>query len=297
MPGAVRRLRPVAPGVLSSVSCGSSGGAVSHATKPGYAFLAMSGSARRALQFIGLVAAAFVVARPGRSTADPGVAARPSTCSEGMAALAGGTFVMGERHDTVTVSPFCLDRTEVTVDAYAACVGSHRCTADHLGELTFDGATFTADARCNYGTAGRGLHPMNCVDWTQAATYCRAQGKRLPTEEEWEWAARGGPLASTYPWGEGAPDLQACWSGTAKRAGTCVVGSNPLGDAPGGIHDLAGNVIEWTATSSSGSDTTSHVARGGSWGDDDASGMRAADRVGVAPSYRMDYLLGFRCSR
>jgi formylglycine-generating enzyme required for sulfatase activity len=212
-----------------------------------------------------------------------------------MAGLAGGSFVMGERHDAVTVSSFCLDRTEVTVDAYAACVRARRCTADHLGELTFDGATFTPDARCNYGTAGRGSHPMNCVDWTQAATYCVAQGKRLPTEEEWEWAARGGPLGRTYPWGEALPDREACWSGVAKRSGTCVVGSNPLGDAPGGIHDLAGNVIEWTATSSSSTET--HVARGGSWGDDDSSGMRAADRVGVAPSYRMDYLIGFRCAR
>jgi formylglycine-generating enzyme required for sulfatase activity len=213
-----------------------------------------------------------------------------------MVGLAGGSFFMGERGDAVTVASFCLDRTEVTVDAYAACVGSHHCTAGHLGELTFDGSTFTADARCNYGAVGRESHPMNCVDWTEASTYCAAQGKRLPEEEEWEWAARGGPLGRTYPWGDAAADGQACWSGITKRSGTCPVGSNPLGDTPGGIHDLAGNVIEWTATSSSWSDA-SHVARGGSWGDDDASGMRAADRVGVAPSYRMDYLIGFRCAR
>jgi formylglycine-generating enzyme len=138
---------------------------------------------------------------------------------------------------------------------------------------------------------GAGQHPINCVDWDQAGAYCRVQGKRLPTEEEWEWAARGATQARTYPWGDLAPGAQLCWSGVQKRDGTCVVGSFPEGDAPGGIHDLAGNVWEWTGSSW---DPDTRVYRGGSWHSAETSHARAAERSkGVVP-YRL-YYVGFRC--
>ncbi len=220
-----------------------------------------------------------------------------------MAALVGGTYKMGGKTVTVTplvdqlakvtVQPFCLDLTEVTVDAYASCVRAGSCVADHPAEWTADGATFAADAACNYGVSGRGNHPVNCVDWNQSAAYCQAQGKRLPTEEEWEWAARGGPLGSAYPWGNAAPERQICWSGTTKRSGTCAVGSYGAGDAPSGVHDLAGNVWEWT---SSHHDGDTRVRRGGGWINDDASSPRAAHRGRSMPLFRSD-LLGFRCAR
>lgn len=206
-------------------------------------------------------------------------------CPAGMASLAGGSFTMGDRKDQVTVSGFCLDATEVTADAYAACVRGGQCTAEGL----------SCDAAATYGVAGKGNHPVNCVDWGQAATYCNAQGKRLPTEEEWEWAARGGRNGWKYPWGNGEPDFQACWSGVSMRSGTCAVGSLSQGDAPGGIHDLAGNVWEWTS-STNANDSAARVARGGGWYYGDASSLRAANRSGYAPSYRFD-TLGFRCAR
>ncbi len=201
-----------------------------------------------------------------------------------MAPLPGGTYVMGERKDTVTVGGFCMDLTEVTADAYAACVKAGQCTAEHL-----------TGSNANYRVAGHGTHPMNYVDWGQSTTYCRAQGKRLPTEEEWEWAARGGSEGRTFPWGEGPADAQLCWSGIAKRTGTCAVGSFPAGDAPGGIHDLAGNVWEWT--SSNFDDTpAARVARGGCWYDDYGSSVRARLRSRSAPASRNGDL-GFRCAR
>jgi sulfatase modifying factor 1 len=201
-----------------------------------------------------------------------------------MAPLSGGVFTMGERHDSVTVQPLCMDTTEVTADAYAACVQAGRCSADHT--RTADGRD---DAVCNYGVSGRGNHPMNCVDWDESATYCRAQAKRLPTEEEWEWAARGQGRGSAYPWGNEEPGLQLCW----KRQGTCAVGSFPAGDAPGGIHDLAGNVWEWTSTDF---DAAARVQRGGAWYHRDSAHVRSAFRDGSAPAARVTHL-GFRCAR
>ena len=186
---------------------------------------------------------------------------------------------MGERAETVTVQPFALDVTEVTADGYAACVRAGACTADGLeGE------------EATYGVAGKGAHPINYVDWNQATAYCRWAGERLPTEEEWEWAARGQGRGTTYPWGYVAPGSRACWN---RQDGTCAVGSYLTGDAPGGIHDLAGNVSEWTA---SNYDAYARVTRGGGGGFPAASPLRAADRHGQAPASRgLD--LGFRCAR
>jgi sulfatase modifying factor 1 len=235
-----------------------------------------------------------VLPSPVQVSPVPTVAPSPS-CPEGMVSLPGGSFTMGDRQDSVTVQSFCMDVTEVTADAYAACVRSGSCSADHPGQLTHDGNTFTADTHCNYGVSGKGTHPMNCVDWGQSATYCHAQGKRLPTEEEWEWAARGGSQGRTFPWGSVAPDSQLCWSGMQKRDGTCAVGSFREGDAPGGIHDLAGNVWEWTQSNVDATGAA-RVVRGGCWYIVDASYFRAAFRNRYTPGDR-HYILGFRCAR
>ena len=167
---------------------------------------------------------------PKTPAAPPSASHTPAgACPAGMSRLSGGSYARVARHDTATVHPFCMDVTEVTVDAYTACVRAGKCTAEA-----------TSGDGCNYGVSGKGNHPMNCLDWNQATTYCHAQGKRLPSEEEWEWAARGGAEGRTYPWGNTDPDSQLCWSGVTKREGTCPVGSYPAGDAPGGVHDLCG---------------------------------------------------------
>ena len=199
-----------------------------------------------------------------------------------MVEVKGGTFRMGERKDVVTVRSFCLEVNEVTVDRYTACVQSDGCSKEDVSKVS----------GCNYGLPGQGNHPMNCVDWTQSASFCGAYGHRLPSEEEWEWSARGGARGTTYPWGNAEPDAQLCWSGVALRSGTCATGSLPAGDSPLGIHDLAGNVWEWTA---SWHDASARVYRGGGWGSNVASGVRGATRLWNGPWNRYA-IVGFRCA-
>lgn len=226
------------------------------------------------------------VAASGPAASPTPAAPASGGCPAGMAKVSGGSFTMGKVGD-FTLSEYCLDLTEVTVSAYAACVKSGKCSAEGIGTQFWSGEVQGKGA-CNWGVTGRDNHPMNCVDWGQAATFCSAQGKRLPTEQEWEWAARGGSEARAFPWGAAEPDFQACWSGVTKRTGTCAVGSFSAGNAKGGFQDLAGNVWEWTASKY---DATARVGRGGSWGSGDpatacvrrfASGM--SPRIGPAPS-------------
>jgi formylglycine-generating enzyme required for sulfatase activity len=216
-------------------------------------------------------------------TAKPGV--RGASLGR-MVLIPGGTFQLEKRGDTVSVAPFLIDETEVT--AGAACVKAWKCIAEGLsGEYA------------TYGVAGKENHPVNYVDWNRAAAYCAAVGKRLPTEEEWEWAARGTERGTMYPWGNDTPEKQLCWNGTGNdrllRAfeATCAVGSYPQGDSPEGIKDLAGNVWEWTSTAY---DASSRVFRGGGWFNALPSLIVASDRGGYTPDQRNNNL-GFRCAK
>jgi formylglycine-generating enzyme required for sulfatase activity len=170
------------------------------------------------------------------------VEASAARCPAAMAHVPGGEFWVGsdpsERFSQdesprflTRLAPFCLDESEVTAGAYAACVERGVCTP-----------TRKKRTLCNGGRKDRLDHPMNCITFDQAESFCRQRGARLPTEVEWEYAARGGSALLTYPWGEGSPDGRACW----KHVGTC----NVKRFAPGafGLFDLSGNVWEWTAT-------------------------------------------------
>jgi formylglycine-generating enzyme required for sulfatase activity len=186
------------------------------------------------------------------------------------------------------VAGFCLDLTEVTAEAYAACVAQGRCTAAGLSEPNRQGRE-----RCNAGVKGRGQHPINCVGWAQAGAYCKAQGKRLPAEAEWELAARGGGAkANRFPWGDAEPVGQLCW----RRAeqGTCPVGSHPQGDSALGFKDLAGNVEEWVEDRY-GSVQPDRVTRGGGFPQDDAGLLCAGCRSWSGPE-EQDDRIGFRCA-
>jgi formylglycine-generating enzyme required for sulfatase activity len=199
-----------------------------------------------------------------------------------MVPFLGGTYNVGDSDEKLaTVPPFCLDKTKVTVGAYRTCVLGEKCPDPDMGRF------------CNWGIPGRDNHPINCVDWVQAKIYCAAQGKRLPTEMEWEWAARGAERGTTYPWGEDEPLAQLCWS---KTDGTCPVGRySPAGDSPQGIRDLAGDVWEWTSSKYS-TDESSRVTRGGCWSDDDPANFRATYRNGTSPMRKFDST-GFRCAK
>lgn len=248
--------------------------------------LASCGSGNAASQFVQTPVC--TPAMPAGSSASPLPAPAPTPKSVAvpsgdyatvhMVALAGGTFTMGDRRDTVTIQSFRLDATEVTAGAYAACVRAGACSDDGLH----------CDSGATYGLSGSGEHPITCVDNDQAAAYCRWTRKRLPSEEEWEWAARGQGAGTTYPWGDGEPGSQVCW----KQSGTCAVGSFPSGSAPGGIHDIAGNAWEWTSTDYS---ATERVFRGGSWHSSDVAHLRAAYRNHRPAASHFGWL-GFRCA-
>ena len=183
------------------------------------------------------------------------------------------------------VSAFAIDGTEVTVEAYRECVRAGRCKEPGTGRS------------CNWGRGDREGHPANCVDWNQATAYCAWKGKRLPTEWEWEKAARGTD-GRKYPWGN---EQVSCRQAVIREGGaacgrgrtTFQVASKPLGVSPYGAHDMIGNVWEWTSLQYPGS--TNRVVRGGSWGNFPGN-ARASNRSRNGPDYR-SRVIGFRCAQ
>ena len=226
----------------------------------------------------------------------------PPPVTEGMVSIPAGTFAMGspdgvgvsdERpQHPVHVAAFEMDRNEVTVAAYDACVRAGGCTPAAGDDVS---------RFCNEGHADRANHPINCVDWNQAEAFCRWAGKRLPTEEEWEYAARG-TEGREWPWGAAPPSVgQLCWNRWKTLQGTCAVGSFAASDSPLGLRDMAGNVWEWTSSGYSTDythppDLAPRVNRGGCWYDTNPSYLRSAHRDRNANNEGSDYL-GFRCAR
>jgi len=262
-----------------------------------------------------------------------------SECPDGMALVEGGRFFMGSDDGPsaerpahhVTVSRFCMDRHEVTADAYRACSARGDCkragTSNRWDGLTPKLAK-VFDPVCN-GQDGRGNHPINCIDWSLAERFCHAENKRLPTEAEWEFAARGSD-GRKYPWGDAEPTarhLNACGAECAlwfnqRRvssdgqlfplsdgwATTAPVGSFPLGASSSGIEDMVGNVWEWVADAygeySAGDQVdpkgpatgTTRVIRGGAWNGAYADWVRPAFRFHMKPESR-SHGVGFRCAK
>ena len=222
-----------------------------------------------------------------------------------MVYIPAGSFLMGDADmlsyqaqppHMVTLSAYCMDLTEVTVAAYRGCMAAG-CTAPATG------------GSYNWFAPGRDNHPINGVDWDQSRAYCQWRGGDLPTEAQWEYAARGSDAANhIYPWGNAAPASQLCWGGSTILSSTCAVQSYPSGNSPFGLFDMAGNVAEWTRdlyasyTSAAAIDPTgptsggNRVVRGGSRGVSAASAVRAAYRDVNAP-WNPYYGIGFRCSR
>jgi len=199
-------------------------------------------------------------------------------CSRGMVSVSGD--------EGKGIKPFKLDVTEVTVAAYAECVKAGKCTEPSTGEK-----------ECNWGVSGKDQHPVNCVDFEQAAIYCQTfRGKRLPTGPEWEWAASNGGRTK-FPWGDSGPDqFKAKWK---SRDGTASVGSHPAGANSSGIQDLSGNVREWTATicpkNSFFQQYQEFQTRGGTyWWGNEADFRADASACDVPWKVQSD--IGFRCA-
>jgi formylglycine-generating enzyme required for sulfatase activity/serine/threonine protein kinase len=264
----------------------------------------------------------------------------PAPCPEGMVAIPGGSFFMGSDDGLalerpahqVELASYCIDRFEATVERYKACSDAGRCkragTSNAWADIS-DKERKAFDPLCNArDPEGRAHHPVNCVDWEMADKFCREEGKRLPSEAEWEFAARG-PDGRKYPWGDDDPTaefLNACGSecmrwgllnGVEERAmygaddgfpNTAPVGSFPRGASRYGVEDVVGNVWEWVADyfgtyskeeqrQPTGPATgDERVIRGGAWNGGFAAWVRPTFRYKDAPTKR-SYGIGFRCAR
>lgn len=252
----------------------------------------------------------------------------------GMVEIPAGSFLMGSNDGDadekpvhrVTLPTYYFDQYEVTMDDYQKCVRAGRCsslekTVKYEGYSEEDVKKWSPF--CNVNQRGKGRHPVNCVDWSQAAAYCKWAGKRLPTEEEWEYAARGTD-GRKYPWGNEAPRaglLNACgseciemsktkgfdgwksmYSGNDGWEMTAPVGSVKGDKSPFGVMDLGGNVTEWVqdwyrdSYQKSDGPTKKRSLRGASWRHGNPSVARAPNRFGDSPEFR-GFLVGFRCAR
>jgi formylglycine-generating enzyme required for sulfatase activity len=238
-----------------------------------------------------------------------------------MVKVPAGKFAMGSDHDGKGEKPphvvklthaFYMDRTEVRADAYAACVEDGACSANkvHAGDVVEPGNGCNTDKE-------RPKHPANCIDRVQAEKYCAFVSKRLPTEAEWEYAARGTD-GREFPWGNGPPTTcaKAILTGMSgdcgDRKGTWEVGTTADGKSPFGLLDMAGNVWEWVAdgyepyASSDGgaaltdpkvalAATGRGVLRGGSW-DYSVTSAKVSYRLPFATTSG-NVSTGFRCAR
>ena len=214
-----------------------------------------------------------------------------------------GEFLMGSEDEdaedqekpehTVYLDAFWIYQHEVTNDQYRQCVEDNGCSQPR---------NTSAFASSSYGD-----HPVVYVNWNQAGDYCQWAGGRLPSEAEWEKAARGTD-GRLYPWGEESPTCDlANYSGC--EGGTVPVGSYPSGASPYGALDMAGNVWEWVAdwfadryysnspymNPSGPASGGTRVIRGGSWSYNEWL-LRVSSRYGSSPAASSFYY-GFRCFR
>lgn len=313
------------------------GGVVAVALVGGGAFMALKGKNGAPTQATGTPAApaaAPAVAAPAVAKAD--------SCPGAMFKIPAGQFYMGSDDKSaqdnqkpahnVALDGFCMDSTEVTVADYLKCSQTGACRR-LKPEVGYKGMKPEEEKAflplCNIEAEGREMHPMNCISWRDADTFCRKNDKRLPTEAEWEYATRG-PDGRVFPWGDEKPTvshLNACdtdcvkWSKEAGvgvlvlfekdsdgYAATSPVGKYPKGDSRFGPKDVVGNVWEWVAdfegtykaeeqkNPSGPASGEKKVIRGGAWNGAREEWLHPSFRFAAEPERRHP-AIGFRCAK
>jgi formylglycine-generating enzyme required for sulfatase activity len=281
---------------------------------------------------------------PVASVAPAPVAMKPPAplkCPDGMALIPKGQYFQGsdakDAQDNqkpahnVTLDAYCIDLREVTAGEYEACSNVGKCKRAS-NEVDWPKIT-PADKKlysplCTFGQKEKADHPINCVSWEMARTYCKAQEKRLPTEAEWEYATRG-PDGRVYPWGDEEPTekhLNACGSecvAWGKKSGipldalyekddgfptTAPVGRFEAGKSRFGPYDVVGNVWEWVSdwyadytpeekTNPAGPEGGERkVIRGGAFNGSYKEWLRPSYRYAQDPN-ALSYGIGIRCAK
>ncbi len=225
-----------------------------------------------------------------------------------------------------SIADFCIQKAEVTVADYQACVDARACLGGFRDVADDSTAPSARGELCNTRHPERSDSPMNCVDWRMADQYCRWVGGRLPTEQEWEYAARGTD-GRDYPWGNAIPDerhVNGCFGACVDRMqrlgplrdslvpgldpvveGVQFVASPPVGKlsegaSPFGVLNMADGVSEWTSTLWCKYDGTDCMAdravlRGGCWASLRPSEFMSAKRAGVPVTFH-GHCAGIRCA-
>jgi len=227
-----------------------------------------------------------------------------------MKLIPAGEFQMGSESGdsdespvhTVYLDAFYMDTYEVTNALYEMCVEAGICTEPY--------SKGSSSRDSYYGNPSYDDYPVIYLEWEQARDFCEWRGARLPTEAEWEKAARGGLEGKLYPWGDQEEDCTR--ANYEAENGYCEGDTTRVGSyAPNGfgLFDMAGNVWEWvmdwygeTFYSSSSSENptgpssgSNRGLRGGSWFNE-ATDIRVAIRGRNFPNYR-NFIIGFRCAR
>lgn len=191
----------------------------------------------------------------------------------------------------IFVDRYWIQTREVSISEYEECVRSGVCSSPRSG------------GDCNWGRRGFSRHPANCVDWIQAATYCATIGGKLPTEDQWEKAARGAASSAPppiYPWGDEMPDCRRVVHNDGQsgcgRHSTWETGSEFRSGSRFGVLHMSGNVEEWTRDEyrTVGNAAIYRGVRGGSWRDGYPEAFRISNRSWSSSGSQLASL-GFRC--
>lgn len=215
-----------------------------------------------------------------------------------------------------TLESFWIDKYEVTIEEFQKCIDAGACNNNDKESPHYDAYRIIDEYEeyynwCNLNNAEKSGHPMNCVSWLGAEAYCKWVGKRLPTEAEWEKAARGTD-GRKYPWGNDEISCEhAVYNETDSlyNGETQPIGIREKGVSPYGCYDMAGNISEWTSDKFDyyrpdeddiiydypSLKTLSHITTRGGYYRGGKRHVRCSNRGVVASVEELNDTMGIRC--